>query len=182
MGLGVKQCSCCGLEKAHSDFHKNKSKPDGMNEQCKVCRSSGYKKSRDKVLAYQKEYYQENRNRKINYQIAYAKDNKDSIAEYQKAYRQSNRGRLYASFAKRRAVQKNAHCDWLDAQYVKDLYDNAKQASELFGICNFHVDHIVPLQGNDACGLHNQHNLQVLPDWLNLEKSNRLIHKYLEDY
>lgn len=197
MGLGVKRCSCCGLEKAHSDFHKNKSKADGMNEQCKVCRSIGYKKSRDKVLAYQKEYYQENRDHKINYQIAYAKDNKDTVADYQKSYRQNNkealaeyhkqywqnnRGVLRASFARRRARQKNAYCEWLDSQYVKDLYSNAREATELFGTCVFHVDHIVPLQGDTVCGLHNQYNLQVLPDWENLKKSNRLIQSYLEDY
>src|SRR5688572_619467 len=36
----MKICPKCGIEKSLNEFHKNKSKPDGVQIYCKLCKSS----------------------------------------------------------------------------------------------------------------------------------------------
>ena len=52
------------------------------------------------------------------------------------------------------------------------VYDLAVLRTRLFGF-KWHVDHVIPLQGELASGLHVLHNLQVIPASDNLSKSNQ---------
>ena len=76
-----KDCSKCGLPKLKNCFHKNKSKKDGLQTQCKYCKK-----------AYSASYYEENKDEKkaekAEYDAAYnAKpENKAKKAEYNAAY------------------------------------------------------------------------------------------------
>ena len=44
---------------------------------------------------------------------------------------------------------------------------------DAFGM-QFHVDHMIPMQGEEASGLHVWYNLQVIPAHLNIGKGNRM--------
>ncbi len=57
---------------------------------------------------------------------------------------------------------------------IKLAYTTAQERTEKYGIL-FHVDHIVPLNGENVSGLHCPDNLQVIPWYENLAKGNSFI-------
>ena len=58
-------------------------------------------------------------------------------------------------------------------EQIKELYTCA-QMFKLYTGEEYHVDHIVPLQGKLVCGLHVPWNLQVIPARDNHVKYNKL--------
>lgn len=75
-----------------------------------------------------------------------------------------------------RARKLKATPDWLtafDLEMIKWTYEAAKIAEDHYGE-PYHVDHIIPLKGENICGLHVPWNLQVLTAYENISKGNRL--------
>lgn len=53
-----------------------------------------------------------------------------------------------------------------------EAHDVRLKRNKLTGI-EWHVDHIIPLQSKQVCGLHIWSNLQVIPKQINLRKGNK---------
>ena len=77
--------------------------------------------------------------------------------------------------AKRRATKLKATPKWLKDYHeddIKKIYEYRTELNKIAGYVMFHVDHIVPLQGNNVCGLHVPWNLRVITAEENLQKGN----------
>ena len=104
------------------------------------------------------------------------KGNKEKIALQSKIYYNKNKYRYLAAAAKRKARKLQATPEWLTASQEAEIIQLYKKAKELENITGnkYHVDHIVPLQGKNVCGLHVPWNLQIIPAEENLRKSNKM--------
>lgn len=128
-----------------------------------------YNKNREKVLAEDKIYYLENKEkileRNKEYLVKWRADNKEHLKEYGKKKRIRRRVAIYANNAKRRADRLRARPKWTDLVAIEKIYRDCPKG--------YHVDHIIPLNGELVCGLHVENNLQYLTAKDNLKKSNK---------
>lgn len=90
-------------------------------------------------------------------------------------YKKNNPDKRMADVAKRRCAKLQRTPVWLNADdfwLMEQAYDLAALRSKVFGF-QWHVDHILPLQGKKVSGLHVPLNLQVIP-WIdNVRKANK---------
>ena len=147
---------------------KEKWKIYRLNNKDKISKAiqAYYLKNCNNIKEYAKNYRLNNLDKIKEYFLK----NKDKMKEYQKEYnkiyRPNNRNLLNAHEAKRRASRLNATPKFADLNKIKEIYKNCPKG--------FHVDHIVPLQGKNVCGLHVEWNLQYLTANANQTKSNKL--------
>ena len=101
--------------------------------------------------------------------------NKETPRDGSRQISLANRSKSNAYCAFRRALKKNATPMWLTDEDKQSIH-------ELFVICSmfkiytgqeYHVDHIVPLAGENVCGLHVPWNLQILTAKENISKKNK---------
>jgi hypothetical protein len=97
----------------------------------------------------------------------YTLKNKNKIKEYRIKYRLKKPHIQNALNAKRKAAKLKATPKFANLEKIKEIYKNCPKG--------YHVDHIIPLQGENVCGLHVEWNLQYLTPSANISKSNKLI-------
>jgi hypothetical protein len=120
--------------------------------------------------AYRKQYEVANKER-IQARSA---DNIEMRRETKRLWVKNNLGLVLASSANRRAAKLQRTPTWLsdfDKIKIKCLYQLAAMRNRESGQ-TWHVDHIIPLQGEFVSGLHVPSNLQVIPAIENMRKSN----------
>lgn len=151
--------------------------PPRLTEEQKAARRKASRKSwylRNKERHRQKglEWREKNRQKVAEYSKAYAAQNREIVKKAQARYRHANRDYYYAKTMERIARKKMAAPKWANEFFIEEAYRLAALRTKLTGY-PWHVDHIVPLQSPIVCGLHVEHNLQVIPGKVNQSKSNR---------
>ena len=151
-------------EKAKSYYLNNKEK---INKTNKLYRTNNKEKLKEK----KKVYCLKNKERIKEYNNYYLLQNKEYFKKYQIEYYLKNPHTQKAIAAKYRAVKLKATPKFANLKKIREIYKNCPKG--------YHVDHIVPLQGKEVCGLHVEWNLQYLTPSENSSKSNKLINDYL---
>lgn len=92
------------------------------------------------------------------------------LRRYSKRHYRRNKLMYVERCGRRRAIRIKACPVWANLTEIRRIYQRAAELTRATGI-KHHVDHIVPLQGRNVCGLHVEQNLQVLSAKENLEKA-----------
>jgi len=161
----MKTCNRCLIEKDEVEFYKKPTAKDGLFWWCRSCHKDYVKTKYAK--AYSNPEFAARENQRV---AKYYKDNPD------KDPRHWPTGEKAAAItAKYRASKKRRTPIWLskdDLWLMEQFYELAALRTKATGF-KWQVDHVIPIQGKLASGLHVPDNLQVLPAKLNQRKSNR---------
>lgn len=126
----------------------------------------------DKVAISIKKYYALNKKKETARIAEWESNNKERRKAAKRDWRQHNKARLAAQCRERQARKLNATPAWASLREINIEYELAKWCTDVLGI-QYHVDHVVPLQGRNVCGLHVHYNLQVIRAIDNLKKGCR---------
>lgn len=120
-------------------------------------------------------WYEANRDRHREHgRRSYAR-NKGRFLEAAKAYRANNPEKLRAAASRRRARVNQSVPAWF-GELDQLVWEEAAALCilrERVTKIAWHADHMIPLASSKATGLHVARNCQVIPERLNLTKSNR---------
>lgn len=174
----MKQCSVCQETKPFLSFHRQKSGSGGYRSACKVCRKGEH------VDRYEADKGNWNQ-RAVAWRVAnpekakliyqkFREENREQRNGHKRGWVQNNRGHVNAYNVKRHAAKIQRTPAWLtddDLSRIKCVYQLAAMRNRESGH-TWHVDHIIPLQGEFVSGLHVPSNLRVIPAVENNRKYN----------
>lgn len=146
------KCTSCRICKAAKFFSANKNKLNGKQSHCRVCANARRKAKRDV----------HGRPDMLKWKAAHPGAAAKASSEWQKR----NPGVSKARTKIYEVAKLKAMPNWADKAKILKIYQRA-------AVRGMHVDHIVPLRSKLVCGLHCEHNLQLLTPLKNLIKGNR---------
>lgn len=81
------------------------------------------------------------------------------------SYNKDPQKEIHKNNIRKRRLSKHQTPSWANQGHIAEFYRSRPEG--------YHVDHIVPLNGLDVCGLHVENNLQYLTVEENLSKNNK---------
>jgi len=172
-----KDCDHNGKPQSINNFGICRKNKNGLRAECNSCRKKYYSKNKNAINNICGRYYENNKEKVNTLNNKYHKENKEKISLQRKEYRKNNKEKINADSMKRYCNKMQRVPKWLskqDLSKIKNIYLKAQQMKQETGI-QYHVDHIIPLQGETVSGLHVPDNLQILTEHENTSKGNTYI-------
>ena len=186
----MKTCSKCGETKDVSEFSKDRSRRDGLQNRCKACMLAYREANKERVAEKNRAYYEANKERLVERQRAYYEANKEGVIERQRAYEKRRlaedptyamvrrlRCRLHSALNGRAKPASTMElvgcsaeklCAWLEMHFAEGMtWDNRSE---------WHIDHIRPISSfEDPADPRCWHWSNLQPLWAedNWRKSDR---------
>lgn len=158
------QCSKCFEDKSVDEFPKSKTCVSGHRSYCRVCKNK-------QTSSY---YYKD----KVKHRLTadkWVKENPEKMLQIKNNWKKRNPLHVKVDASKRSAIKRSASVLW-DLELTNFVFEEAHHLrgirDTLFGF-KWHVDHVIPLQGKQVCGLHVWNNFAVIPASENLRKNNK---------
>lgn len=148
-------CTSCYVFKPLDNFFKNKKRLAGVYPSCKECCSTAGKQR-----------YITNKNSYSKKQRQYYLKNQEKIKLKTKSYSKQNRSKLNSYFYARDRDKKQRALTKIFLKEMRSLYKKAKSNG-------LTLDHIIPLNNKNVCGLHVPWNVQFLKFEENASKNNK---------
>lgn len=123
---------------------------------------------------YKAQYYINNKEQLKTAQFNRIKNNPNYHTEKNRRWRNNHPHKAREYSEAYYGYIKIAKPTWANDALIKEKYIERDNLNKETGIVH-HVDHIIPLQGENVCGLHVEYNLQVLTANDNMTKSNTFI-------
>lgn len=163
----MKTCNKCHVALPTTEFYKKRTSKDGLFWWCKSCHKT-YVKSKY-AEAYANVEFAAKENQRIK--TYYLQHPHKKISTWPTG------AQALANVVKYRNSKAKRTPQWLhgdDFWLMEEAYVLAALRTKMFGF-QWEVDHIIPLRGKLASGLHVPHNLQVIPKVENRGKSNKFV-------
>lgn len=162
----MKTCTQCHVEKPLDAFYTKRA-------DCKECVKARSARTRQRIgkeviAEYNKKVWEANKDELKRRNAEYYQANKEHLKERMREYYANNKSAFLAYNSKRRATLKNATPSWADMDELKYIAQLAQERG-------LEIDHIVPLNHPEVCGLHVPDNIRCIPHELNAWKSNKLL-------
>jgi len=146
-------------------------------ENAKRLKREWYLRHRELTLARSKQWAEANPDKRQESRAKYRDENRSKHNSYNRAWFAENPDKRAAYEGKRRASLLQRTPQWLtdeDQWIIEQAYELAKIRTSCFGF-DWHVDHVIPLQGKKVSGLHVPANLQVIPGSENCRKNAKFL-------
>jgi hypothetical protein len=168
----MKICFKCNKTKELTNFHKNSGMKDGRLNKCAVCVKNDVDKWRLKNPDCRKKEHAKVRKKKG------FKTREEWIADKKKnaAGRKATQLKYFHTRRARTKIK-----DELTEFVVEEGSKLCQTRNKMTGI-KWHIDHIIPINHRDACGLHFFTNLQVVPAEWNVKKKHLNMETYWAGY